>query len=795
MIESLGKYRILERIGRGQMGVVYKALDPFLKRTVAIKVIADGLDVTAELRARFFREAQACAKLSHPNIVTVYDLGTEQGHLFIVMEFLDGEDLGQIIAQHRPLSVEDKLALMIQVCDGLSYAHQKGIVHRDVKPANLFVLRDGVVKVMDFGVAKLATAEENLTLMGSVMGTLRYMAPEQVRGRADHRADIFSAAAVCYELLAYHSPLRDHDVLSILEELRSTASPSVFRVDPAIPDDLGAVIERALRKNPDERFASMAEMRAALDVVRARLRDEAQTLRSRLRTQAIDARDLESLLRERIGGGPASASPPRADKNQSVMELERLGQEYDERLSRLREMVERADTLAPRFDWAMEQLRLGEWAAAADTFAEIVAEMPEHARAQEGLQLAHAEVRRRAGEAARRDTEAAELAPPPIIADPRAEAGHVETAAPPADEDAPSPDRRILAEPGPPLAQPTVAGPSVPAKTTEEISAAGVGTGLTATAGRAERPPRSWATVARRIGRRPWAIAAAAFLVIAVAMYWIATSPLTGARRWRPQIEDAQTRVNSARDRAMKAESSLLARALFDGAVADAGRANQLVGARRFAEAVEALQGAAARYDDAARAAAVALMARARADDARVRMREAKARAVAGTGQFEEALTQEREADRRYQDLAFDEAADRFRAAGELFSKNPPAPPEQAEQSPAERGAADTEAAIREVLRSYARAFETKDLGLLQGIRPGIRPDDLSRHRDVFDHTRSYRLNLKIDRISVNGDTAEARGRREDIVVSRNGETFQTAGPFAFRLKRIDTRWTIDAVK
>src|SRR5262245_61252101 len=241
MIERMGKYQIVEQIGRGGMGSVYKAHDPLLKRPVALKVISSNVDVTDELRARFFREARACAQLNHPNIITIFDMGEDQGRLFIVMEYLEGEELREVIANRRELPLEEKLALMTQVCDGLGYAHQKGIVHRDVKPGNIFVLRNGLVKILDFGVARLATSE-GLTRTGLVVGTLRYMAPEQARGLGDPRSDMFSAGALFYELLARRPLLVGDDALTILDQLQPTGPSSIFRSDPLIPEDLGAVI-------------------------------------------------------------------------------------------------------------------------------------------------------------------------------------------------------------------------------------------------------------------------------------------------------------------------------------------------------------------------------------------------------------------------------------------------------------------------------------------------------------------------------------------------------------------------
>jgi serine/threonine-protein kinase len=207
MIQKIGKYQVLERIGRGGMGTVFKAHDPVLDRSVALKVISPDIEVTDALRTRFFREAQACARLNHRNIITVYDLAEGDGHLFIVMELLEGEELKAIIGQRKPLSLEAKLGIMIQVCDGLAYAHQRGIVHRDIKPGNIFVLRDGSVKIVDFGIARIIDSDSDLTRKGLVMGTLRYMAPEQAQGIVDQRCDVFSVGAVFYELLVYRQAL------------------------------------------------------------------------------------------------------------------------------------------------------------------------------------------------------------------------------------------------------------------------------------------------------------------------------------------------------------------------------------------------------------------------------------------------------------------------------------------------------------------------------------------------------------------------------------------------------------
>src|SRR5262249_45768706 len=220
MPEKVGKYETVDRMGRGGMGLVFKARDPLLDRAVALKVISTEVDVSDELRARFFREAQACARLSHANIVTVYDMGEDDGRLYIVMELLEGEELRQLIAQKKVPPIEDRLSVMTQVCDGLHYAHQKGIVHRDIKPANIFVQHNGQAKILDFGIAQMANTEGGLTRTGLIMGTLRYISPEQVRGRADHRSDIYSVGAVFYEFLSMRPPFTSDDPMQLLEQLR-----------------------------------------------------------------------------------------------------------------------------------------------------------------------------------------------------------------------------------------------------------------------------------------------------------------------------------------------------------------------------------------------------------------------------------------------------------------------------------------------------------------------------------------------------------------------------------------------
>jgi serine/threonine-protein kinase len=240
-------------------------------------VISD-LEVTPELRSRFFREAQACARITHPNIVIVHDMGEDDGRLFIVMELLDGEELGQVIARHERLSLPEKLDIVRQLCDGLHFAHQKGVVHRDVKPANILLLRTGRVKIVDFGIAQLAGAatQRDLTRAGMIMGTIRYMAPEQVRGHADRRSDIFSVAAVSYELFSGRPPFSGNDPLQILEQLRTSTPPRLTEIDPSLPPELADVIARGIQKEPEARFADLGQMGRELARIQRELAGEGE---------------------------------------------------------------------------------------------------------------------------------------------------------------------------------------------------------------------------------------------------------------------------------------------------------------------------------------------------------------------------------------------------------------------------------------------------------------------------------------------------------------------------------------
>jgi len=262
-VKQLGRYEILSELGQGAMGVVYKAVDPLIDRTVAIKTINLNLskDELADFEERFNREAKSAGRLNHPNIVTIYDVG-RAGHVaFMAMEHLEGRELKEIVATGEVLQPERVAEIIAQVADGLAYAHEHGIVHRDIKPANIMVLRNGSVKITDFGIAKMSSGSR--TQIGIILGSPKYMSPEQVAGKSvDGRSDIFSLGAVLYELLTGKPAFggEDSTLTSIMYRVLNEIPSPPASVNPTIPGSFDHIVARALAKEPEMRYQSAREM-------------------------------------------------------------------------------------------------------------------------------------------------------------------------------------------------------------------------------------------------------------------------------------------------------------------------------------------------------------------------------------------------------------------------------------------------------------------------------------------------------------------------------------------------------
>ncbi len=256
MINQLGRYEIVGELGQGAMGVVYKARDPLIDRIVAIKTInlSLALDEIEEYEGRFYQEAKAAGRLSHPNIVTIYDVGKSDSIAYIAMEFLEGRELRDILNDGQCLPVDEVLAIVMQVARGLAYAHEKGVVHRDVKPSNIMIIHEGHAKITDFGIARMSSAGIR-TQTGMVLGSPKYMSPEQVMGKqTDQRSDIFSLGVMLYEMLTGKAPFVGENVNAIMYQTLNATQTPPGTMNPQVPDMLNFIVAKALAKGLDNRY-------------------------------------------------------------------------------------------------------------------------------------------------------------------------------------------------------------------------------------------------------------------------------------------------------------------------------------------------------------------------------------------------------------------------------------------------------------------------------------------------------------------------------------------------------------
>ena len=283
---QIGKYKIQELVGEGAMGTVYRAIDSVIGRTVAIKVMNASIARQADHRQRFLREAQAAGSLQHPNVVTIYDLGELDGHLFIAMEYVHGTDLERLMSGAEQLKLQSKLDIIVDVLMGLSYAHKHGIVHRDIKPANVRVGEDGHAKIMDFGVAHLASSD--MTRTGVVVGTPSYMAPEQVMGgKAVPGTDLFAVGAVLYHLITGSKPFEGPTLQSLFYRIVTDMPRPLDEVRPGLPVALNTIIQKAMAKEPAQRYETALDMANAIIGVRAELSGNAYASTASLTGSAV----------------------------------------------------------------------------------------------------------------------------------------------------------------------------------------------------------------------------------------------------------------------------------------------------------------------------------------------------------------------------------------------------------------------------------------------------------------------------------------------------------------------------
>jgi eukaryotic-like serine/threonine-protein kinase len=271
--KKLGRYEIVGELGKGAMGVVYCARDPLLDRTVAIKTVNMELaqDEMAEYEARFYQEAKAAGGLNHPNIVIIYDIGKSEKIAYMAMELLQGKELKTLLAAGKALPVPFAVDVAAQMAEGLAYAHEHGIVHRDIKPANIMIVRGELVKITDFGIARMRTANVQ-TQVGIVLGSPRYMSPEQVAGkRAEPRSDLFSVGVILHEMVTGKPPFNGEDVTSVMFQILNFVPPPPSSLNPEVPEMLDFIVAKAIAKAPADRYGNTRELATDLRDCQRRL--------------------------------------------------------------------------------------------------------------------------------------------------------------------------------------------------------------------------------------------------------------------------------------------------------------------------------------------------------------------------------------------------------------------------------------------------------------------------------------------------------------------------------------------
>ncbi len=322
MISQLGRYEVIGELGQGAMGIVYKAKDPLIDRVVAIKTInlRLALEEKEEYEARFYQEAKAAGRLSHHNIVTIYDVGKSGDVAYIAMEFLQGRELRDVLNEEPLLPVDQVLDIVVQVAQGLAYAHEHGIVHRDVKPSNIMVVRDGHVKVTDFGIARMASSAVR-TQTGMVLGSPKYMSPEQVMGKPiDQRSDIFSLGVMLYEMLTGQVPFNGENVNAIMYQILNAVPTPPSTLNPAVPDMLNFIVAKALAKTPDDRYRDAGELAEDLRTCRDTVpRSSARVDLRRSRLRQPDAQLPDPIYKIRRGEAGEEESKPVATMGLSTV--------------------------------------------------------------------------------------------------------------------------------------------------------------------------------------------------------------------------------------------------------------------------------------------------------------------------------------------------------------------------------------------------------------------------------------------------------------------------------------------
>jgi len=737
--QKVGKYLIVAKIGSGAMGDVYRAHDAKLNRDVAVKTMAELYASDDQLVQRFQREAQSAAALNHPNVVTVYDFGSEQGKFYLAMELLDGADLKELIAARSLNDLWDKLDVMEQIAEGLAYAHKQGVVHRDLKPANIRVLPNGRVKIMDFGLARIGSSD--MTRAGMVMGTPNYMSPEQVRGtKADARSDIFSLGAVFYELLSGKKAFNADSMHTILYKVLEEEPEPVRTWVPALPGPFVAFVERCLAKDPANRYQDAGEMRDALRKVREALASGEYSLAGVADGTVVDGGPDPSAPTVMAPGTVMAphAAERAATSGAAALDLSRAATPAAETLkgnaktlsgrSRTRMSAPPAGRVEepPRSRWPVYA---GAGAVALVLVAGAVVALkgrgtpaptpPPAADSSAQLGALKEALVGNQVELARVDLENKDY---------KAAVGRAERAL--ALDPSSTEARQVLEQ-----AQRTAA----------ELEAVALEARKAFDAGDTDHATRALARVLALDPRHPVAGELTAALNV----------------HFRKQAEDARRMAEES-----KRDAEPLRSAAPDGfAQADrAGRdAAALLGKNEFAVATQKFLESRDGYERARRTAEAAQRAAAAAA-----ARAAAAAAVPTT----------------------------------LVARNPPPvtlPPANAPAAtvpaptlPAGPApvAAGQEPAIRKVITDYGRAIEGKDIALFKAVKPNLTPDEEKRLQESFKAIKSQQVGITIEAVQVDGAQATVKVTRQDVINGNKVKAVQQV----FRLVQSGGAWSIQAI-
>jgi serine/threonine-protein kinase len=374
---TLGKYEIESELGHGGMGVVYRAFDPRLERLVALKTMHSSLAADPDVVKRFYREARAAGKLHHPNIVIIYDIGEAQGTPYIAMEFLEGQNLDQIIKSGKQIPLVQKCDYVVQVCRALHYAHSQGVIHRDIKPANIIAREDGLVKIVDFGIAQIG--EGSITKSGVILGTPAYMSPERLRAahgaQPDSRSDIFAVGAVLYELLTYQRAFPAEEIVAIVTQIQNESPEPVSSFISDCPAQLEKIVAKALEKDRDQRYQTAEEFALDLQSLADSVKHEMLDVYMKQAESSIQAGQL-TLARESL---------------RRLLEIDSGNLQARSRLQKVVREIEARKT-AQRIDQAIrtakEALQTEQYDKAISQLEEALALDPSHQSARQYLELA-----------------------------------------------------------------------------------------------------------------------------------------------------------------------------------------------------------------------------------------------------------------------------------------------------------------------------------------------------------------------------------------------------------------------